>query len=179
MAWGVWLTITVMLGHAVQMGMAAKVVRSKVDGCRHLGSGSQTKTRRPSVLCDPCQSVSLGNQSAGLISTVGQPYRMSGHLQRHRHKSGSRVLGRVRKCLTVGHERGKWSLSRQRSSGQKPASPWTGSSTAIVPRPVEQRTPSGLEYQQLSRAAAGSHLESGTQVVLGHQCRETVSHEGG
>ena len=106
MPWSVWLTIAVMLGHAVQMGMAAKVLGSKFDGCRHLGSGSQTKTRRDSVLCDPRQSVSLGNQSAGLISTVGQPYGMSGHFQRHRHNSGSRVLGRVRECLTAGHERG-------------------------------------------------------------------------
>jgi hypothetical protein len=143
------LVVAVMLSHtAVQVGMAAKVVVSKVDRCRHLGEWS---TDGEQVWF--CQDERPPSSST-------------------RHESGSRVLGRaeiVSRRDTNGGSDLVQTVQLRAAGSRGLARPSSGSPTAIVPMLVEQSPFTAMaDVGQWSHAAAGSHLESGTSMLDRH-----------
>jgi hypothetical protein len=67
--------------------------------------GGRSTDDRQASLCPSQSLVSLCCLKPAVgLTRAGQPYRMGGDFQQHRHESGSRVLGRARECLTAGHE---------------------------------------------------------------------------
>ena len=106
------------------------------------------RRRKPlvvSVLCNSRQSVLLGNRSVGRSTALGS--------LTERGALPAATKARIRQ---PGSAPGAWMSHRgdtsggkglpldEGSTGQRLASPWFGSSTVILPKPVERRTPSRL-----------------------------------
>lgn len=94
--------------------------------------GGRSTDDRQVSLCPSQSLVSLCCLKPAVgLTRAGQPYRMGGDFQQHRHESGSRVLGRARECLTAGHEQ----AGRSRLGGAAPGRSYLG----WIPGPDLQR----------------------------------------
>ena len=128
------------------MGMAAKVVGSKVDSSRHLGSTPRTKTTRGFCPVQSSSACVAWEPVGRSINSAGQPYGTKGPLpvttKARIRQPGSGPGAWVSHCGDTSG--GKGLFPDEGSTGQRLASPWFGSSTVILPKPVGRRTPSRL-----------------------------------